>query len=222
MTRQNLTEIVFVLDRSGSMSSIAADMRGGFDAFIQKQREVAGECNVTLVQFDDRYDVVYKGRPLHEVKALELVPRGSTALLDAVARAIAETGERLSALRECDRPERVLFVVITDGDENASREYKGDEGRRRVFDMITHQREKYNWEFVFMGANQDSIKAATSIGISARNAVTYSANSSGTKGIMCGLSDRVASYRSGDINAGDTLFGQADYEQAVRSITKGS
>lgn len=211
MTKPNSTEIIFVVDRSGSMQNIAADMRGGFDAFITKQKETPGECKVTLAQFDDHYDVVYSARPLNEVAALELEPRGSTALLDALGRTISETGARLKKMRESERPSQVLFVVVTDGHENASREWNRD----RVFRMITEQREKYNWEFIFLGANQDSIATATALGISASNSVTYDANAGGSKALFRGLSANVSSYRGSGQGRMENLYNQASYNASL-------
>ena len=211
MTKPNSIEIVFVVDRSGSMQSIASDMRGGFDAFIAKQKETPGDCKVTLTQFDDQYDVVYSARPLNEVTSLVLEPRGNTALLDAIGRTINDIGGRLKKLRESERPGQVLFVIITDGQENHSREYN----RQRVFDMITHQRDKYNWEFIFLGANQDSIATAQDIGISVTNAVTFDANAGGTKGLMRGLSANVSSYRSSGQGKMESLYSQASYNASL-------
>src|SRR5688572_4072309 len=118
------TEIVVVLDRSGSMSCVRTDMEGGFNEFIKKQKEVAGDCAVTLVQFDDKYEVVYEAKPLNDVPNLNLVPRGSTALLDSLGKTINSVGYRLKNTPESKRPGRVLFLVITDGHENSSSEFK--------------------------------------------------------------------------------------------------
>jgi hypothetical protein len=211
MTKPNSTEIIFVVDRSGSMQNIAADMKGGFDTFISKQKETPGDCRVTLTQFDDRYDVVYNARPLNEVAALELEPRGMTALLDAIGRTISETGNRLKNLKESARPSQVLFVIITDGAENASKEFSRD----RVFNMITHQRDKYDWEFVFLGANQDAIATATQLGISATNSVTYDANAGGSQAIFKGLSANVSNYRGMGRSKMDNLFNQAKYSASL-------
>ena len=210
MTPPNSTEIIFVVDRSGSMSSIAADMRGGFDTFITEQKKVAGECHVTLTQFDDHYDVVYTRMPLGLVPPLELVPRGSTALLDALGRTIDQTGARLAAIPEADRPSKVLLVVITDGAENASREYN----RARIASMITTQRTKFSWDFVFLGANQDAIVAAQGLGIQASNVVNYVASAAGAEGLMRGLSHQVSNYRSSKGSA-DLENVQAAYNAAT-------
>lgn len=192
MTKENSSEIVFVVDRSGSMSSIAADMRGGFDAFLVEQKKVPGECRVSLTRFDDHYDVVYEGKPLADVPPLDLEPRGSTALLDAVGRTIDAVGARLAKMPEPERPSKVLFVIITDGGENASREYS----RKRVFDMITTQRTKFAWDFVFLGANQDAFAVAEGLGIMRGAAMNYAASGQGAQAAMRGMSARVGTYRS--------------------------
>lgn len=211
MTKQNSTEIIFVVDRSGSMSAIADDMRGGFDAFIAKQKDIPGECKVTLINFDHCYDVVYEALSIHDVKGLVLEPRGGTALLDAVGNAINSTGARLKALPEDERPSQVLFVIITDGYENSSREFT----RQGIFEMVTHQRDKYNWEFVFLGANQDAIMVAQNMGISSTNAVTYSSNRIGTSSVMRGLSAGVGAYRVKGRARMDNLYNQAAYDASV-------
>src|SRR5688500_541108 len=123
MTDQNLSHIYFLLDRSGSMTSIRTETIAGFDAFIAEQRKVPGQCQVTLAQFDDHYDVVYVDRDVHDVPTLDLTPRGSTALLDALGRLIVSAGEKLAALPEDKRPGSVVVGVMTDGYENASRDW---------------------------------------------------------------------------------------------------
>ena len=121
--RTDLTDITMVIDRSGSMQSIRSDAEGGINSFIEQQKQEPGEANVTLVQFDADYEFVHSGVPIRQVPAFKLVPRGSTALLDAVGRAINETGARLAAMDEVQRPGLVVFVIVTDGEENSSREF---------------------------------------------------------------------------------------------------
>ena len=187
------TEIIFVVDRSGSMINIAADMRGGFDTFIEEQKKLPGECKVTLARFDDHYELVFAGKPLAEVPPLELVPRGSTALNDAVGKTINTVGERLSKTPEDQRPSKVLFVIITDGKENASKEFQDI---RKVLELITHQREKYQWEFVFLGASLDAIEVAQNMGISASGAVMFNAKAGASaRGVMRSVSKMATSYR---------------------------
>ena len=214
MTKPNTTDITVVLDRSGSMVSIAGDMRGGFDSFIRKQREIPGDCRVTLVQFDDKYDTVYTALPVHVVPPLVLEPRGSTALLDAVGRTINATGRRLHQMSEGDRPSQVLFVIITDGEENASHEFLGD----KVATMTKHQREQYKWEFIYLGANQDAFAVAQKMGI-LRNAVTYQHHGDGAQAMFNACSASIGSYRSGGEQLNDNLIGQAVYDAELAKIT---
>lgn len=169
MTDPSLTHIVAILDRSGSMASIREDMEGGFNEFIAKQRETDGACLVTLVRFDDQYDVVYTDKPIADVPPLELEPRGWTALLDAMGRTIITTGAKLAALPEDQRPGLVVVLVVTDGQENHSREYTLDQ----INALVKQHRDQWNWMFVYLGANQDAIQVATSMGMNTNSAVTY-------------------------------------------------
>lgn len=168
---KNQTDITFILDRSGSMGSVWADIIGGFNNFIKVQRETPAEIMCSLVQFDNEYERVFVSTPSKLVPDLTektYVPRGSTALYDAIGRAVKETGQRLAALKEEDRPNKVVIVTLTDGEENSSCEYS----RQDVAATITCQQKNYSWEFVFIGSNQDAILSAGSIGIMATNAMT--------------------------------------------------
>lgn len=207
---KDYTDITVVLDRSGSMQSTRTDAEGGFNSFVADQRKIAGKCLVTLTQFDDVYEVVYSGRPISDVPPLTLVPRNSTALLDAIGKTINDTGKRLAALSDADRPEHVIVVIITDGGENASREFKGD----KIQEMIKHQRETYNWQFVFIGANQDAIATAASIGIPQANSLTFAANAVGTRGSYESLSNAVSHTRR---TGGQTQFREEDREAQVKA-----
>ena len=171
--KENFAEMVFVLDRSGSMRGREADTIGGFNSMLEKQKGVEGEAAVTLVLFDDKIDRVYDAVNLKEIPLLtekEYFVRGCTALLDAVGSTIDSVGKRLSDTPEAERPSKVLFVIITDGLENASREYSLE----RVRGMIEHQKSKYSWEFLFLGANIDTVETAGGMGISARYARSFS------------------------------------------------
>lgn len=192
MPKRDLTEIVVVLDRSGSMATIRGDMEGGFNSFIADQRKLPGSCAVTLVQFDSDYELVYSGKPLADVPPLSLEPRGSTALLEAICKTIAATGGRLSALPDEERPERVLFVVISDGEENASAEIYS---RQRVLEMVKRQTEIYSWQFVYFGADQDALAVAGKMGIHV--ATNFAANAAGTAQAVHSLNVGTANYRSG-------------------------
>jgi hypothetical protein len=172
--RQDLTDITVVMDRSGSMEACRTDAEGGLNQFVEDQKRQGGEALFTLVQFDHEYEFVHKGVPVRDVPRLTLVPRGSTALLDALGRAIVETGERLTAMPEADRPGLVVFVILTDGGENASREYT----RAKVKEMVEHQQNAYKWKFTYLGANQDAFAEAGSIGIPmARSSTGYGVGS---------------------------------------------
>lgn len=215
MTNPNKTDLVFIIDRSGSMATIAKAMSQGFNEFINKQRLEPGECDVTTYQFDDEVAPLYVGKPINEVPEYELIARGQTSLLDAIAQAIDAEGVRLAALPESERPSKVLFNIITDGEENSSKKYRLLEGgRERVFKKIKHQREKYNWEFIFLGANQDAIAQAKSLGISTTNAVTYRADRSGTTSLLGGLSKGVSNFRRSAGPKMDNIYCQKDYAEA--------
>jgi hypothetical protein len=194
--KKSYTDITVVLDRSGSMEMIREDTMGGFNTFLADQQKVPGEATITLVQFDDRYEVNYEGIVLKEAKALTpetYAPRGSTALLDAWGRAMISTGDRLKTMKESERPEKVIFVVQTDGYENASKEFS----RTQVYDAVKHQREVYKWEFVFLGANQDAIAVGESLGVLGTHSMTYAHNSMGATAAFASSSKNVADYRTG-------------------------
>ncbi len=171
MTRSDLTHLYFLLDRSGSMQSIKTDTEGGFDAFIEEQRaSVEGECRVTLAQFDNDYELVFSSVPLAQVGPLTLTPRGSTALLDSMGRLITDAGAELAALEEDQRPGTVVVAIMTDGLENASKEWT----RPAIKSLVEQQTQQYNWQFLYMGADQDAIEVGTAMGVSADHSVTYS------------------------------------------------
>ena len=161
--RTDLTDITLVVDRSGSMEAIREDAQGGVNAFIREQAGQPGEALLTLVQFDTEYEFIHRGVPIGQAPEYKLVPRGATALLDAVGRAINETGERLAKMPEEDRPGLVVFVVMTDGLENSSKEFD----KAQIKKMIQHQQDEFNWHFTFLGANQDAFAEAGAMGIDA-------------------------------------------------------
>ncbi len=174
-----MTELVFILDRSGSMGGLESDTIGGFNSMLAKQKKESGECLVSTVLFDNETEVIHDRVPLEKVPNLtekEYFVRGCTALLDAVGGAIHHIGNVHKYARPEDRPERTLFVITTDGLENASRRYDYE----HVKAMIERQKEKYGWEFIFLGANIDAAKEAARFGISADRAVRYQCDSVGT------------------------------------------
>ena len=193
--KKDLTELVFILDRSGSMAGLEEDTIGGFNAMLEKQKGEPGEAVVSTVLFDNRSEVIHDRLPLDRVPALtrmEYYVRGCTALLDAVGGAIHHIGNVHKYAREEDRPEKTLFVITTDGMENASRRYD----YARVKAMIHRQREKYGWEFLFLGANIDAAREAARFGIRAENAANYHADHRGTAVIYQAVSDAVCACRA--------------------------
>lgn len=192
---KNLTEIVFILDRSGSMAGLEKDTIGGFNAMIAKQKQEPGEALISTVLFDSTTEVIHDRVPLDRVPVLtekEYFVRGCTALLDAVGGAIHHIGNVHKYAREEDRPEKTLFVITTDGFENASRRYTYD----KVKAQITRQKEKYGWEFLFLGANIDAAREAARFGIDADRAADYHADHQGTGVIYETVSDAICQVRS--------------------------
>lgn len=178
--RKGLTELVMILDRSGSMRGLEADTIGGFNSMIEKQKKEEGEAIVSVVLFDDRSEVIYDREDIRKVEPMsdrQYYVRGCTALLDAVGGAIHHIGNIHKYVRDEDIPEKTIFIITTDGLENASRRYHYDEVRH----MIERQKEKYHWEFLFLGANIDAVREAARFGISASRAVTYEHDGAGTQ-----------------------------------------
>ena len=167
--RQDLTDITMVVDRSGSMCSIAKDAAGGINELIKDQATQEGEAMLTLAQFDNEYELIHNGVPAADVPEYVLTPRWSTALLDAVGKTINTTGERLAAMSEEDRPATVLFVIVTDGHENASTEFN----KTQIKEMIEKQQEDFNWQFSFLGADAAAFDEAGSLGISRMSTSVY-------------------------------------------------
>lgn len=177
--RKGLTEVVFILDRSGSMSGLEADTIGGFNSMISKQKKEDGEVVISTVLFDDQQEVVYDRQPVKMVEPMtdrQYYVRGCTALLDAIGGAIHHIGNVHKYAREEDRPEKTMFIITTDGMENTSRFYTYD----RVKYMVERQKEKYGWEFLFLGANIDAISVAARFGINADRAINYECDQVGT------------------------------------------
>jgi uncharacterized protein YegL len=170
--RSDLTDITLVVDRSGSMQARREDAEGGVNSFIEQQAKEPGEAVLTLLQFDTEYELVHNGVPVQDVPAYELVPRGMTALLDAVGRAINETGARLAKMKEAERPGLVIFVINTDGLENSSREFT----KTQIKEMIEHQQKQYKWHFTFLGADQDAFAEAGGLGIPRASSAAFSSD----------------------------------------------
>lgn len=187
------TEIIFLLDRSGSMAGLESDTIGGFNAFIKKQCELEGETVLTTVLFDDQYEIVWNGVDANRATLTEreYYVRGTTALLDSIGKTILNIGYRLSNTSEEDRPGKVIFVITTDGMENASSEFT----YKKVKELIKHQRDRYQWEFVFMGANIDAVQEADSIGISVDSAFSFESTEMGIGRMYDEISEVVCEKR---------------------------
>lgn len=191
--RQDKTAILMILDASGSMSPLVSDTIGGFNNFIQEQKRLPGEAEITVVLFNHHYDKLYT-RDIKDVPPLTVAdyrPKGNTALLDAVGTSISELGDRLAALPEEERPGKVIVVIVTDGEENSSREYR----YAQIKEMVEHQQQKYGWEFLFFGANIDTITCGARIGIRSAAAKSYKATPSGTADAYQLISESVSSLR---------------------------
>ena len=200
--KKNLTELVFILDRSGSMAGLEKDTIGGFNAMIEKQKGEEGDAYISTVLFDNISEVIHDRVKLADVPEMtrkEYYVRGCTALLDAVGGAIHHIGNVHKYAREEDRPERTMFVITTDGLENASRRYTYD----KVKEMIQRQKEKYGWEFLFLGANIDAAKEAARFGIDADRAANYHADHTGTAVIYEAVCETVCDFRASRPMAAD-------------------
>ena len=174
----NLTEIVFILDRSGSMQTLTDDTIGGFNSFIEKQKREPGDAILTTVLFDDQYEILHDGVNLRDVKPLtreDYYARGMTAMMDAIGRTINTVDARIQKTPAQYRPGKVIFVITTDGYENASMEFN----RARIKEMIQQQTAKYDWQFLFLGANMDAVKEAARFGISSDRAVRFENDAQG-------------------------------------------
>ncbi len=195
--KKGLTEIVFILDRSGSMAGLEGDTIGGYNSMLARQKKEGGEVILSTVLFDDLTEVLHDRIAIDEVERItdkEYYVRGCTALLDAVGGAIHHIGNVHKYARDEDRPEKTLFIITTDGMENASRNYSYD----RVKKMVKRQKKKYHWEFIFLGANMDAIEVAGRFGVAPSRAVRYECDSEGTQLNFEVMSKMVSCARASD------------------------
>jgi len=215
----NSTEIVVVLDRSGSMSSIKKATIDGFNEFLQGQRAVEGVCKLTLVQFDNNYEEVYKDKDILAAEPLTdatYTPRGSTALLDAIGNAIIDRKDKIRRMDADMRPTKVVFVIITDGEENASTGFTGSQ----IKEMIQHQEDVEKWDFMFLGANQDAVVTARMYGITPGKAMSYGFTGQATQAAFSSVSANLATYRKDtDLSKRGTDF--EFFSNVDRAIQKG-
>lgn len=205
MTKENFTSINIVVDASGSMAHLTHDTIGGLNSFIDDQKKEPGEAVVTLCTFNTDYRLPHDFVKLGSVPAVDGVlyrPSGGTALLDALGTTIDSVGAKLAAMPEEERPSKVIFLVITDGMENASRRYSA----AQIKEKVEHQKNSYSWEFVFMGANIDAFAEGGNIGVASANSVGYTASAAGTRGLYANVSDNMKSYRASNVSRDDNFF----------------
>ena len=194
--KDNLTEIVFILDESGSMWHLADDTIGGFNSYVEEQRKQPGEALLTTVAFNTNYRVLHNHVNIKDVKPLtnkDYEPCGGTALFDAVGNTINSVGNRLANTPESERPSKVIVVITTDGQENSSHEYN----REQIQQMVKHQQEKYSWEFVFIGAGIDGYAEAERIGIGGIRAMSVTADKTGSNNLFKSVTFATNSVRQG-------------------------
>jgi len=215
--KQGLTELVFILDKSGSMHGLENDTIGGYNSFIETQKQQPGSANLTTVLFSSGYELLHDRINLADVAQLnenDYQVGGNTALIDAIGRTIDQIGQSLSDTAEDDRPEKVLFVIITAGMENASRRYTADDVRQK----IPPQKDTYNWEFIFLGANIDAVETASRFGIGANRTASYHSDSRGTRRNFDSLSPSITRFRSSEPNTAldDDWSSEIDQDYAAR------
>ncbi len=192
---KDLTELVFILDRSGSMSGLEDDTIGGYNSMVEKQKKERGEALITTVLFDDKYELLHDRNNLKEISPItdrEYYVRGSTALLDAIGMTINKIVNVMRHTAKEEQASNVMFVIITDGMENSSMEY----GYEHIRKMIEHQKKKYEWEFIFLGANIDAVETAQRFGINKDRAANYHADGEGTRLNYKVVSDTVSGFRA--------------------------
>jgi hypothetical protein len=214
MTKPNLTAVAIILDSSGSMGPVQRDTIGGLNTFIEQQKLVEGEVNLTINLFD--YDVrgLFNNIPIKTVPVLtekHYQPNGGTALYDAIGKTINALGEYFGSLEEDQRPSKVIVAIMTDGEENASKKYNATV----IKDMITHQTDVYAWQFVFLAANQDSCIAAQSVGIASTHSMNYASSGRGTKAAFMSLSSNVSATRSAGASMAFTAENRLAYDSAA-------
>ncbi len=195
--QKGLTEVVFILDRSGSMNGLEGDTIGGFNSMIEKQKKEEGEAYITTVLFDDQVEILHDRIPVKKVEPMtaeQYYVRGMTALLDAIGSSIHHIANIHKYAREEDRPEKTLFIITTDGLENASHTYDHDQVKK----MVEKEQEEYDWEFLFLGANMDAIEVAGRFGIRADRAIDYECDSEGTALNSQAWSDAVSAVRNSE------------------------
>jgi len=222
--KKEYTHISIIIDRSGSMSTMAKEVVSGFNSLLNKQLKVEGEATMTVVQFDHEYQVLNDFIKINKVKELDAntySPRGNTALLDAMGKTIEDVRTKINALEDNEKPSKAIFVFITDGEENCSKQYS----RERVFEMIedlkseSKEENSIDWDFVFIGANQDAISAGSSLGIARGASLTYDSSGKGATTAFMSLSDGLTSYRCATKGV-NYSFSDKDREEQEKLMNK--
>ena len=217
--KKGLTELVYILDRSGSMAGLELDTIGGYNAFLEKQKSIKGEATITTVLFDDRIEYLHEGVSLQDadpISGKDYFVRGTTALLDAIGQTVTKVKAAQKDLKKKDRAEKVMFVITTDGMENASREYSYD----KVKALVEKQKEKHGWEFIFIGANIDAIETAGRFGIASDRAVDYHADKVGTKAMYEAINDVTFCIRSSTSTDSFASCSLDDWKEKIEADNK--
>lgn len=204
MSKKDLSEIIVIADSSGSMDPLTTETVGSINSLIKGQKAVPGEANFTLAIFDSEYKLYHNAVPINQVPELtedQYRMGGMTALYDAIGKTFIEVGTRLSLMKEEDRPEKVIVTIITDGDENSSKEWRGEEGRVKIQEMVKHQQEKYNWKVMFLGAGIDAIKQGSSIGVQTSGSLSYNSTKRGMGVAYASIGNVVTSLRSATLDS---------------------
>ena len=213
---KNYTDLNIIVDRSGSMGSIASDMEGGIGTFLETERKTGDRTVVSYFTFDDQYEAVFTDKEITDEIGIIIQPRGLTALWDAVGKTIAAVGEKLAKMNEDDRPNRVLFMIITDGQENCSKEYTKD----AVKAMIKTQRETYAWDFAFLGTTEDIMMQGSDIGIAKGSGLQYEATQAGILRSFATVSNSYQSYKHLDRSNLSTRCQTINFADALEPTSK--
>lgn len=217
---ENLTELVVVMDKSGSMEPLQNDAIGGFNTFLKSQKEAPGEAKMTVVLFDTSYSFYAANVDVKNVKPLDAStykPDGGTALYDALCTTIDEIGKKLAAMKEEDRPARVIFAILTDGEENSSRQFN----RKEAFDRIARQRDQYKWDFLFLAAGEGAFQAGESIGMTKSKIAMFKNDSKGQSASYNAMSNYAAASRSVSLKAYEDLSANFDTQMEVNAMLAG-